>query len=74
MTDEKKIIDEMGVDEGEQTLDTLKDLERIEQEAVAEATASVEDADKAGDIDAAAAAAETALEFEEAQEATENLL
>lgn len=47
--------------------DVRKDLERIEQEAVAEAEASVEDFDAMGDEQAAAEAAETAFEFEEAQ-------
>lgn len=47
--------------------DAEKDLERIEQEAVAEATASVEDFDAMGDEQAAAEAAETAFAFEEAQ-------
>lgn len=47
--------------------DAEKDLERIEQEAVAEATASVEDFDAMGDEQAAAEAAETAFTFEEAQ-------
>lgn len=52
------------------TQDALKDLERIEQEAIAEATASVEDYDAMGDEGAAAAAAETAQMFEDAQRAT----
>lgn len=47
--------------------DAEKDLERIEQEVVAEATASVEDFDAMGDEQAAAEAAETAFAFEEAQ-------
>lgn len=47
--------------------DAEKDLERIEQEVVAEATASVEDFDAMGDEQAAAEAAETAFTFEEAQ-------
>lgn len=50
--------------------DAEKDLERIEQEVVAEATASVEDFDAMGDEQAAADAAETAFEFEEAQKGT----
>ena len=44
-----------------------EDLERIEQETVAEAEASVEDFDAEGKEQAAAEAAETAFEFEEAQ-------
>lgn len=43
------------------------DLRRIEQEAVAEAEASVNDFDAMGDEQAAAEAAETAFTFEEAQ-------
>ena len=46
--------------------DARKDLERIEQETVAEATASVEDFDAMGNEQAAAEAAETAFEFEQA--------
>lgn len=47
--------------------DAIKDLERIEQETVAEAEASVEDFDALGDEQAAAEAAETAFTFEQAQ-------
>lgn len=47
--------------------DAAKDLERIEQETVAEAEASVEDYDAMGNEQAAAEAAETAFEFEEAE-------
>lgn len=46
--------------------DARKDLERIEEEVVAEATASVEDFDEMGKEQAAAEAAETAALFEEA--------
>lgn len=46
--------------------DARKDLERIEQETVAEAQASVEDFDALGDEQRAAEAAETAFVFEEA--------
>lgn len=56
--------------EQERTQDALKDLERIEQEAVAEAEASVDDFDTMGDEGAAAAAAETAFDFDQAQAAT----
>lgn len=49
------------------TADALKDLERIEQETVAEAEMSVEDFDAMGNEQAAAEAAETAFEFEQAQ-------
>lgn len=43
------------------------DLNRIEQEAMAEAEASVEDFDAMGDEQAAAEAAETVFTFDEAQ-------
>lgn len=46
--------------------DARKDLERIEEEVVAEATASIEDFDEMGREQAAAEAAETAALFEEA--------
>lgn len=46
--------------------DARKDLERIEQETVAEAEMSVEDFDAMGNEQAAAEAAETAFEFEQA--------
>ena len=45
-----------------------EDLERIEQETVAEAEASVEDFDAEGKEQDAAFAAETAFEFDEAQQ------
>lgn len=60
----------IDVAEDAKTQDALKDLERIEEEVVAEATASVEDYDAMGDEGAAAAAAETAQQFEEAEAAT----
>ena len=62
-----------AMSEQAKTEDALKDLERIEQETVAEAEASVGDFDAMGDEGAAAAAAETAFEFEEAQGATAGL-
>lgn len=43
------------------------DLDRIEQEVMAEAGASVEDFDALGNEQAAAEAAETVMEFKEAQ-------
>ncbi len=57
------------MEENAKTQDAMKDLEHIEREVVAEATASVEDFDAMGDEQAAAEAAETAFEFEEAQNA-----
>lgn len=55
--------------EAAKTQDALDDLRRIEQETVAEAEASVEDFDAMGKEQAAAEAAETAFEFEQAQNA-----
>ena len=46
-----------------------KDLERIEEEIAAEATAAVEDYDAMGEEQMAAEAAETAATFAEAAEA-----
>ncbi len=46
--------------------DARKDLERIEEEAAAEAAAAVEDYDAMGEEEAAVDAAETAATFEEA--------
>lgn len=54
--------------EAAKTEDALDDLRRIEQETVAEAEASVEDFDAMGREQDAAEAAETAFEFEEAQQ------
>lgn len=64
------MTDYKTMSEDAKTQDALKDLERIEQEVVAEAQASVDDFDAMGDEGAAAAAAETAFEFEQAESAT----
>lgn len=61
------VLDELTTTEAAKAQDAAKDLERIEQEVVAEAEASVEDFDAMGDEQAAAEAAETAFEFEQAQ-------
>lgn len=61
------VLDEFTTAEAAKAQDAAKDLERIEQEFVAEAEASVEDFDAMGDEQAAAEAAETAFEFEQAQ-------
>lgn len=50
--------------------DAAKDLERIEEEVVAEAEASVDDFDAMGSEQAAAEAAETAFTFEQAERKT----
>lgn len=63
------VINDFAASEAAKTQDALKDLERIEQETVAEAEASVEDFDAMGDEQAAAEAAETAFTFEAAQSA-----
>ncbi len=59
-------VDYIATSEAAKMEDAAKDLERIEQEVVAEATASVEDFDAMGNEEAAAEAAETAFEFEQA--------
>ena len=61
------VLDEFTTAEAAKAQDAAKDLERIEQEVVAEAEASVEDFDAMGDEQSAAEAAETAFEFEQAQ-------
>ena len=61
------VLDEFTTAEAAKAQDAAKDLERIEQEVVAEAEASVEDFDAMGDEQAAAEAAEPAFEFEQAQ-------
>ena len=62
----ESIKDYIATSEAAKMEDAAKDLERIEQETVAEATASVEDFDAMGNEQAAAEAAETAFEFEQA--------
>lgn len=66
-----KVIKMVDVKEEAYAEDAEKDLHEIEKEVVAEAEASVEDFDAMGDEQAAAEAAETAFEFEEAAEETE---
>lgn len=60
-------MDEFKREEAGKAKAAQDDLNRIEQEAMAEAEASVEDFDALGDEQAAAEAAETAFEFDEAQ-------
>lgn len=60
-------INGMATAEAAKMEDAAKDLERIEQEVVAEAEAAVEDYDAMGNTQAAAEAAETAFTFEDAQ-------
>ena len=54
--------------------DAAKDLERVEQQVVAEATMSTEYDDALGNEQAAAEDAETAFEFEQAEIAAEQSL
>ncbi|MCI2241352.1 BAG1 BAG family molecular chaperone regulator 1 [Adlercreutzia faecimuris] len=71
MTD--KTISEFAASEAAKTEDAIKDLERIEEEVVAEAEASVDDYDEMAHEGAAAAAAATAFDFDEAEIQTEML-
>ena len=68
-----KTISEFAASEAAKTQDAIKDLERIEQEVVAEAEASVDDFDAMSKEGAAAAAAATAFDFEQAEIKTEML-
>ncbi len=61
-------LNDFAQSEAAKTEDAMADLKRIEQEVVAEAEASVEDFDAMGREEDAAEAAETAFEFEQAQE------
>lgn len=68
-----KTISEFAASEAAKTQDAIKDLERIEQEVVAEAEASVDDFDAMDKEGAAAAAAATAFDFDQAEIQTEML-
>ncbi|MCI8469512.1 MAG: BAG1 BAG family molecular chaperone regulator 1 [Eggerthellaceae bacterium] len=68
-----KTIEEFAASEAAKTQDAIKDLERIEEEVVAEAEASVDDYDEMAQEGAAAAAADTAFEFDQAEIQTEML-
>lgn len=68
-----KTISEFAASEAAKTEDAIKDLERIEEEVIAEAEASVDDYDAMAHEDAAAAAAETAFDFDQAEINTEML-
>ena len=70
---EDKFLDNYAEAEAAEVRDAAADLERVEEEIVEEAEGSVELEDKSGDAQAAAEAAETAFDFEEAKEATERL-
>ncbi len=71
MTD--KTVTEFAEAEAAKTQDAIKDLERIEEEVMAEAEASVDDFDAMKDEGKAAAAAETAFTFDNAEIETEML-
>lgn len=60
-------MDEFKKEEAGKMAAAQDDLNRIEQETMAEAEASVEDFDAMGNEQAAAEAAETVFEFEQAQ-------
>lgn len=68
-----KTISEFAASEAAKTQDAIKNLERIEQEVVAEAKASVDDFDAMSKEGATAAAAATAFDFEQAEIQTEML-
>mgnify|MGYP000773413894 CR=1 FL=1 len=70
MADKDTLMKEFVDSEAAKTEDAIADLERIEQEVVAEATSSTEFEDALGDEQAAAEAAETAQAFEDAQAGT----
>ncbi len=68
MADKDTLMKEFVDTEAAKTEDAVKDLERIEEEVVAEATMSTEFDDALGKEQAAAA--ETAFQFEQAEEGT----
>ena len=68
---EDKFMDGYAEAEAAEALDAAADLERVEEEIVEEAENAVEVDDAAGDAQAAAEAAETAFDFEEAEKATD---
>lgn len=67
MVDKDAMLKEFEAENAAKAADAAADLERVEQEVVAEATMSAEFEDALGDEQAAAEAAETAFEFEDAQ-------
>lgn len=70
MADKDTLMKEFVDTEAAKTEDAVKDLERIEEEVVAEATMSTEFDDALGKEQAAAEAAETAFQFEQAEKGT----
>lgn len=74
MADKDTLMEEFVATEAAKNEDAAKDLERVEQEIVAEATMSTEYDDALGNEQAAAEDAETAFEFEQAEIAAEQSL
>ena len=74
MADKDTLMEEFVATEAAKNEDAAKDLERVEQEIVAEATMSTEYDDALGNEQAAAEYAETAFEFEQAEIAAEQSL
>ncbi len=68
MVDKDALMKEFEATEAAKAADAAKDLERVEEEVVAEATMSAEYDDALGNEQAAAEDAETAFEFEEAEQ------
>lgn len=69
MADKDTLMKEFVESEAAKAEDAARDLERVEQQIVAEATMSAEYDDALGNEQAAAEDAETAFEFEEAEQA-----
>ena len=67
MTDKVTLMKEFVDSEAAKNEDAVADLERIEEEVAAEATSSAEFEDALGNEQAAAEAAETAFEFDQAK-------
>ncbi len=73
MADKDTLMKEFVDTEAAKTEDAVKDLERIEEEVVAEATMSAEYDDALGNEQAAAEDAETAFEFDQAKIGTDGI-
>lgn len=74
MADKDTLMEEFVATEAAKAEDAAKDLERVEQQVVAEATMSTEYDDALGNEQAAAEDAETAFGFEQAEIAAEQSL
>jgi hypothetical protein len=73
MADKDELMKKFVAKEAAENEDALRDLERVEEEVAAEAEMAVELDDAAGNEQAAAEAAETVFEFEQAKEGTEGI-